>query len=311
MRVHIESTKSLFKLTLDNLPDGVLLVSTSRKILYTNAAFSSIWHVPPSLLAEQHHPDLFKHVCSQTMDPDGFRSEVVRLYDSTENSEDEILLKDGRILSRRSVPFFDETIGCARIWIFTDVTDAWHAEIDSLTGLPNRRAYGRQFAGIAAQDDGLVSGVAIMDVDNFKAYNDLYGHAAGDAVLQKIGELLLSRIEKTDAAFRIGGEEFLIACRARTDKGALTFFEAIRRAIEGEAIQHQGNPPGNVVTASFGLAVFKGPRDPSRLFESVDRALYISKTCGRNQITLADPNVLIFGTSQDIAMSAGTASLAS
>lgn len=127
-----------------------------------------------------------------------------------------------------------------------------------------------------------------MDVDNFKGYNDVYGHAAGDIVLKQIGRLVSSRLRGDDVAFRIGGEEFLIACTARTEMGACAFFEALRLGIEAEGIPHKLNGPRRVVTASFGLAVFRGPHDPEKLFEAVDEALYVSKASGRNVVTIAD-----------------------
>jgi diguanylate cyclase (GGDEF)-like protein len=277
---------SIFKSTLDHLPDGVLLVGADRRILYINPAFAKMWRIPAHLLDLSDRRSIFEHVATATVDPNAFVAEVQRLYGSNESSEDEIETRYGQILSRRSVPFL-EGEGTCRIWIFTDVTQARYAEIDTLTGLPNRRAYARRYPLIASANDGLVSGVAIMDLDNFKAYNDLYGHAAGDEVLVCIGRLLAARLGPEDSAFRIGGEEFFIACRGRTDDGVLGFFEGIRQSIFAESISHAGNPPSNVVTGSFGLACFRDPQEPKGLFDAVDRALYFSKASGRNRITLA------------------------
>lgn len=277
----------LLRKTIDNLPDGVLLVGPKKEIFYTNRMFASMWGIPAESLSGESRDDLLEHVCEKVCDPEGFLLSVARSYQSGEYSHDEILLRDGRIFSRRSVPFSEDPTDFTRIWILTDVTDAKHAEVDNLTGLPNRRAYTRRFPGIAALDDGCYSGVAIMDVDNFKAYNDLYGHAAGDVVLADLGRLLLSRMRRDDVAFRIGGEEFLIASRDRTDAGLVDFFETIRGEIEAKKIAHDGNPPRGVVTASFGLSVFAGPRNPRSLFETIDRALYASKATGRNRITIA------------------------
>jgi diguanylate cyclase (GGDEF)-like protein len=276
----------LLRKTIDNLPDGVLLVGPKREIIYTNRMFSTMWGIKEEAFLVESREDLLKYVCGKLCDPDGFLLSIVRSYQSSAYFHDELLLKDGRIFSRRCVPFSEDPADSTRIWILTDVTDAKHAEVDNLTGLPNRRAYSRRFPGIAALDDGCYSGVAIMDVDNFKAYNDLYGHAAGDAVLAELGRLLLSRLRRDDVAFRIGGEEFLIASRDRTDAGLIDFFETLRGEIEARNIAHAGNPPRRVVTASFGLSVFAGPRNPRSLFDTIDRALYASKATGRNRVTL-------------------------
>jgi diguanylate cyclase (GGDEF)-like protein len=282
------STASLFQQTLESLPDGVLLISSEKEVIYANKAFLALWKVPTTLLSHWDRATLLEHVSNQLDQPSVFRRDVERLYKSNENSEDELGLIDGRIFSRRSVPFVEKENGLGRIWIFTDITEAWHARLDTLTGLPNRRAYSLKYPKIAsAADDGFFKGVGIMDVDNFKGYNDIYGHAAGDIVLKRIGQLISSRLHGDDVAFRIGGEEFLIACKARTEMGAFAFFEALRTGIEAEGIPHQKNESG-VVTASFGLAVFKGARDPEKLFEAVDAALYISKSSGRNMVTNVD-----------------------
>lgn len=97
MPVDLKSSERLFERTLDSLPDGVLLVSAKREILYANPALARIWNIPPEMMRQHGHEKIFEHVCGQTCDPEAFRRGVVRLYDSTENSEDEIILKDGPI----------------------------------------------------------------------------------------------------------------------------------------------------------------------------------------------------------------------
>lgn len=278
---------SLFKHALDALPDGVLLTDASRTIIYSNRAFAALWNIPPAVRASTDELHLLHLVREQLTDPDGFFQSVERLTGSLESSDDEILFNDGRVISRRSVPFQEDGEVQARIWIFCDVTEARHANTDALTGLPNRRAYSRQFpVFVQAPDDGFVRAVGMMDVDNFKAYNDLYGHAAGDDALRTIGTILRASLKAADdLVFRIGGEEFLIACRGRTFAEACSFFETIRHGVEKAAIQHRANPLSGVVTASLGLHVFRGPQSPAKVFETVDAALYRSKADGRNRVT--------------------------
>ncbi|HTJ59285.1 MAG TPA: diguanylate cyclase [Devosiaceae bacterium] len=276
---------SLFERTLDNLPDGVMLVGPSRSVLYTNKIFQRLWGFGPGMLPDWEH--IVEHIAAQMEHPARFLQEVTRLYGVCESSQDELRLRDGRIISRRSVPFDSEGEKFGRIWIYTDVTEAWNAKIDALTGLKNRRAYARYFPEFAqAADDGLMKAVAIMDVDNFKAYNDIYGHAAGDEVLRRIGSLL-SPMVGDEMVFRIGGEEFLIACKYQNEVRAIDFFESIRTGLKSAAIPHRGNGSEMVVTASLGLALFRGSQDPGHLFDAADSALYRSKSSGRNRITLA------------------------
>lgn len=281
--------RSLFQQTLDALPDGVLLTSADRRVIYANPAFARHWAVPAEMLASRDELRLLGHVGGQLIDPEAFRREVERVHPTDETSEDELYFKDGRILSRRSVPFLEGGEFRARIWIFTDITDAHSSTFDALTGLPNRRAFSREFpAFVEAPDDGMIRAVAIMDIDNFKAYNDRYGHAAGDAVLHRIGGLLRGHLRRSDdLVFRIGGEEFLMASKAPARANAEDLFEAVRSSIAEMALPHAGNPPHGIVTASLGVGLFRGPRVPAAVFASADASLYRAKAAGRDAVHTA------------------------
>ena len=302
---------TLFKRALDCLPDGVLLVNDDRSIAYANPAFAKVWNIPDALMRSGDEEALLHFVTDELVDPAQFIREVERLYRSFDNSEDELLFKSGKIVSRRSVPFSEHGQSQGRIWVFTDVTEARHASIDFLTGLPNRRAFAREFpVSIMARADGLVRSVAIMDVDNFKSYNDIYGHAAGDAVLRQIGAILRSKLTNSDdLVYRIGGEEFLIACRSRRRDTLVTFFEELRRSIQSATIDHSGNPAYGCVTASIGLAVFRGPKDPDIAFRQADAALYEAKALGRNRMALALPDAADFPPSPIAVDSSMTAAV--
>jgi diguanylate cyclase (GGDEF)-like protein len=282
-------SRSLFELALDALPDGVLLTDASRRVVYANPAFAKHWKIPSDMAAAQDEAQMLLFVQSQLLDPAGFIRDVERINPTAETSQDEVHLKDGRVLSRRSVPFQENGRFEARLWIFTDITDAREARIDSLCGVPNRRAYSTDYPRFAeARDDGLIKAVGIMDVDNFKAYNDRYGHAAGDLVLRQIGSLLRRQLNPDDLVFRIGGEEFLLACKTREGADALSFFETLRRSVETMSLTHIGNQPHGVVTASFGLSIFRGSKNPGDLFTATDAALYRAKEGGRNAICVAE-----------------------
>jgi diguanylate cyclase (GGDEF)-like protein len=281
---------SIFEHALDALPDGVLLVNSAREIVYANSAFARLWNVPVNVFASRDDSSALQFVMDQLVDPEGFRQEVERLHHTMHSSEDEIRFKDGRTFSRRSVPFQKRGAFNARIWIFTDVTEARSATLDALTRLPNRLAFSRHFGPyVEAEADGLVRTVAIMDVDNFKKYNDLYGHAAGDQVLRQIGNILRSHLDAVDdMIFRIGGEEFLMATRTREKVHAFDLFEAIRLSIAGMAMEHLGNAPHRLVTASVGLGAFDSAKNPDSVFARIDAALYKAKANGRNALVEAE-----------------------
>ena len=277
-----------FERALDALPDGVLLTNAARQVVYANPAFAKHWNIPAELVAARDETAMLQFVQSQLVDPAAFIREVERINPTSEDSEDEVHLKDGRVLSRRSVPFEENGRFEARLWIFTDVTEARAARVDALCGVANRRAYSAEYPKFAeARADGLVRSVGIMDVDNLKAYNDHYGHAAGDVVLRQIGNLLRRQLKTDDMVFRIGGEEFLVACRTREEHDALSFFEGLRQSVQEMSLSHVGNQPHGVVTASFGVGTFRAPADPAELFCAVDAALYRAKNSGRNSIELA------------------------
>jgi diguanylate cyclase (GGDEF)-like protein len=282
------SHRSMFERALDALPDGVLLTDSARKVVYCNPAFAKHWMIPDGMIASGNEIHMLNFVQGQLIDPAAFIREVERINPTTESSEDELYLKDGRVLSRRSVPFEENGVFSARLWIFNDVTDARYARIDTLCNIPNRRAYSTNYPTfVEAPDDGLLKSVGILDIDNFKAYNDRYGHAAGDLVLREIGALLRERTVKADdQVFRIGGEEFLFACKTRKEGDSLGFFEAVRASVAALGLKHDGNAPHGTVTVSIGICTFRGARNPSALFEKVDAALYRAKSGGRNRIEI-------------------------
>jgi len=282
-------TKSIFELTLDALPDGVLLTDRGRHVVYANSAFAKIWQIPESLIADADETKLLAYVGSKLSDPAAFFAEVERVHATDETLSDELHFADGRIISRRSVPFLDQLRFAARIWIFTDVTEARSARQDVLTGMKNRRAFNDEFPEFTRRADaGIWKSVALIDVDNFKKYNDHYGHAAGDRVLRNMGDILRKHLDHADdLLFRIGGEEFLMARSCSNAMEAEEFFERVRRSVEAMDIEHQGNAPHGVVTASIGVHAFCGSHDHDHIFNLADNALYSAKAGGRNQLFAA------------------------
>jgi len=279
----------VFRFALDALPDGVLLVDADRRVIYANKAFMLLWQFPEEAWEGWSESRMLAHASDQLADPGRFLEHVEALHPTDEAYRDELHFKDGRVFARRSVPFAADGSFRARIWIFTDITDARSSLLDPLSGVPNRRAYTLEFPPfVEAADDGLLKCVAILDVDNFKAYNDRYGHAAGDRVLKRVGGLLRGMLGRSDdRVFRIGGEEFLVACRLREDAEGECFCDGMRTAIAGMGIAHRGNPPHGVVTASMGFGIFRGERRTAEVFDRVDAALYQAKAEGRNTLRRA------------------------
>lgn len=160
---------------------------------------------------------------------------------------------------------------------------------DRLTKIGNRAALDQYL--LAAHQDGIrlhqPLSILLIDVDNFKLYNDNFGHPAGDIVLQQVAALLYDSCRTTDFAARYGGEEFMLILPETTARTALQVAERLRRRIEEEDF------PNRQVTVSMGVARIIPRRDEQPisvqdLIGRADLALYQAKAAGRNQVVLFD-----------------------
>jgi diguanylate cyclase (GGDEF)-like protein len=161
------------------------------------------------------------------------------------------------------------------------------AGIDHVTGLANRRTFDRQLAREwrrAVREKVSIS-LMMIDVDQFKLYNDHYGHLAGDGCLRTIGSVLKNApLRETDLAARYGGEEFAVILPRATNEGAALLAERIRQSVADRHIPHLPYQPG-IVTISMGVATMRPTDewDETELIKRADLALYLAKKEGRNQ----------------------------
>jgi diguanylate cyclase (GGDEF)-like protein len=165
------------------------------------------------------------------------------------------------------------------------------ARRDSLTGLGNRRALEEDLALLEARVSryGHRYCMALIDVDNFKSYNDTLGHQAGDEVLKMVTTELAGQVRGGDALYRYGGDEFLCIFPEQSLSTGTLAVERMRMGLEQLAIPHPGNARG-VITFSAGLAVIDtGHKKPARdLLKEADVALYRAKQLGRNCVARSD-----------------------
>ncbi len=168
----------------------------------------------------------------------------------------------------------------------------WQAARDALTCVYNRRGFqdGATRSLAAAQRIRLPVTLVLADIDHFKAINDRHGHSAGDRTLCYIAGQLEQGVRQGDIVARIGGEEFALLLVDGTAEQAREAIERIRIAIAGGFIEDGAPAP---VTVSFGIGAIVYDRDaPDALlasaFDRADRALYLSKTGGRNRVTVAE-----------------------
>ncbi|MEA2336100.1 MAG: hypothetical protein QOE82_107 [Thermoanaerobaculia bacterium] len=163
---------------------------------------------------------------------------------------------------------------------------------DPLTGVANRRNFDEALAlewRRAARSATPLS-LIMIDIDAFKAYNDVYGHQAGDDCLRRVAESLQSHLHRAgDIVTRYGGEEFAVLVPGVDRDHAGDLAELLRRSVENLRIEHQSSPASDVVTISVGIATMVPERDgdPSALLKSADEALYAAKGGGRNCVAVS------------------------
>jgi diguanylate cyclase (GGDEF)-like protein len=160
------------------------------------------------------------------------------------------------------------------------------AATDFLTGLLSRRqaSFLLDFEAARARRSGHPLGFIMIDLDHFKAVNDTYGHAAGDAVLVHVGGLLKSRLRASDIVSRYGGEEFLVLIPDATYESTVDLANNLRQMIEQSPAKHCGKEIQ--VRASFGVSVSHIDRGDSAqdAIARADAALYAAKAMGRNRV---------------------------
>ena len=160
---------------------------------------------------------------------------------------------------------------------------------DPLTSLGNRLRLREDLQVLQSRTEryGHNYAVVLCDVDFFKAYNDRYGHLAGDDVLRRVAATISSGLRTGDTAYRYGGEEFLVVLPEQGAEAAAAITERLRQAVEDLGIPHADGGPGGVLTISAGVAVSTGAGDTDGLLKAADKALYAAKSEGRNRVARA------------------------
>jgi len=159
------------------------------------------------------------------------------------------------------------------------------ASLDALTGVPNRRALEKSLQAHinGVRHERFRQGLIVIDIDNFKAVNDHYGHAAGDTALSDIAAILRFELRENDQVFRFGGEEFVIIADTGSHEALASFTERLRKAVY-ESLRG----PGGRITISVGAALYAGEQRWQDWFARADIALYEAKGKGRNSVVVAE-----------------------
>jgi diguanylate cyclase len=156
--------------------------------------------------------------------------------------------------------------------------------IDQLTGVLNRRgldeAMLREISRAQRGDSSLC--VALLDIDNFKSFNDNYGHHVGDTALQHLAKVIQETLRPTDIAARFGGEEFVILLPDTNINPAVEIISRLQRALTKQFFL--GNNERLLITFSAGVALFRPTEEPVTILNRADQAMYLAKKSGKNRV---------------------------
>jgi len=305
-----------FKL-MELLVIPTFVLDTDCRVIIWNRACERLTGVPSGeVLGTADHWRSFYDVPRPTLADlvvQGRTDEVRHLYDShaaVGESRDNLCAENWcdmprtgrrRYLAVDASPIYDaDGAMIAVVETLRDMTDEKQAQIalerlatrDGLTGLANRRCFDdtlhAEWQRAMRQQQPL--SLLMVDVDNFKQYNDAYGHVGGDECLQRIATAVASEMRANDLVARYGGEEFAVILPNQSLKGAAIVAERIRCRVEALRLPTLGADQ-QFVTVSIGAATALASQDhdPSQLIATADAALYRAKHMGRNRISLDQP----------------------
>lgn len=272
--VHLARTGIEFIEQIENLPLYSKVVRTGEPLFTVDLAFDSGLAMPPMV-------DFKTNMRSAVVWPvlEGGQRAIGCLAVFSERERHFYTLVARRLLND-GVRLIEDLISARR----TAIQDA-------LTGLYNRRYFDTQLASEwrRGKRGHLPLSLLMIDVDEFKAYNDTYGHHDGDRLLARIAGLIQSRIRRAgDVACRFGGEEFAVLLPSTTMRDAEQLAESIRACIENAGMKHAASTSGTI-TVSVGVGTAEHASQllestATELLTTADSALYLAKGGGRNRV---------------------------
>lgn len=303
MEVELAASRMHLDYAMREMSDGLALFSPSGHLVFANDQYRAFFPLTANVrVPGVHIRDILCAVVAtgeQLELPEGGRESWVEEVASNLciDNDQEIRTHSGSWLQIRTRRTND---GSALVMV-TDMTVMKESEIalrkmteqlrslaetDGLTGLINRRVFDvRLEAAVESASADQPLSLLMIDVDRFKAFNDHYGHTAGDECLRAVADCMKQlRTRPSDVVARYGGEEFAIILPDTDGPGAVAVSERLRRLLDDRNIAHEASELGRV-TVSVGVATTRASTSRSLLVDLADGALYGSKTGGRNRTT--------------------------
>jgi diguanylate cyclase (GGDEF)-like protein len=286
------------------MSDGLAMFDRDGHLVYCNDRYRGLFPLTSDIRQPGAHiRDILREVVAtgeqlDLGDPEKWIDSIAQSL--RVEGEEQVNLHDGRWLQVRTRPTADG----ASMVVVSDITTVKRSEgelrtlthqlrtlatTDGLTGLMNRRAFDGLLEDEVARTTGDHSHLSLVmfDVDRFKAYNDCYGHPAGDQCLKEVSRCLTSALlRQRDAAARFGGEEFAVVLPDTDEDSAFVVAERVRQALAELEVPHIMSEHG-VVTLSAGIATYNDDterRSAAQLIARADEALYQAKEAGRNRV---------------------------
>ena len=288
--------------TLFEKNPNVIIVTDGKEIIKANDAFFWFFNQYDSLEMFKKEHNCICDFFQSSPDEDFITSEygvwVEEVMASLEPVAKILYLTQEYYFAVHARKVYDE--GSMNVIVtFNDITETYKLKkrfeelsiIDELTEIYNRRYFNKIFKDEfnRAQREAHSFCFAIMDIDNFKLYNDHYGHDEGDIALKALADEIQASIKRSNEFFfRLGGEEFGIILSHISKEKTLDRMQTICRNIEGLNIEHVENLPSKKLTISIGMCYLESvdEMDLKQIYRHADQALYLAKERGRNRVEL-------------------------
>ncbi|RON08400.1 GGDEF domain-containing protein [Pseudomonas brassicacearum] len=297
-RVHeaLAARDLLLKKLSAHVPGGIYqfkMAADGRfSVIYASDGIRDIYEIDPDVL-QQNAEAIFERIYPQDVARvrASIRISSQKLSPWREEYRVQLPVRGLRWVRGEATP--EELPGGGVLWhgYISDISDLKRVEeelralsvTDALTGIHNRRYFQERLTTEMARVERGTGELAVimLDIDHFKRINDVYGHAAGDRVLQAICQRIRHRLRRTDVFCRLGGEEFMVLCPDTDGQHAHTLAVELWQSLRNTPIDGLGT-----VTASFGIASWRSGEGADALLLRADSGVYAAKQAGRDRVEM-------------------------